>query len=546
MTGQARFALRGRNPDVLTCIANLSNDEVFTPPEFANRMLDTLAEAWAADNNGANIWSDSSVKFLDPCTKSGVFLREITSRLNKGLADKIPDLEDRVNHILTKQVFGIGITYLTSLLARRSVYCSKHAKGKHSIAKSFANDHGNIWFERIGHSWVGSTEWEYVVGKNGKRAKKFTDGKCEFCGAPRATFDRDPGLENHAYAVIHTNDVKARIAELFGGDMQFDVIIGNPPYQMTGGAGGSSDSSIYHLFVQQALNLEPRFVSMVIPSRWMAGGRGLDEFRAQMLNGGHIRDLTDFPDSGDAFPGVQIKGGVCYFLWDAEHKGTCNVKRVSSGTEHVQRDRVLGEFDVFVRDERALGILKKVLAKNESSILELVSGDTPFGIATNFEDWSEKEGAGKIALHLISRGKRTVGFIKRGLIRKNTDALDVWKVFVPKAYGAGETYPHQILGKEIVAAPPSACTQSYLVVSPFQSKRAAHSFASYYRTRLFRFLVSLRKITQDALRSTYSWVPTQSWDTTWSDEMLYKKYGITKDEIALINSMIRSMDESDE
>jgi len=154
MSTQAGFALRGRNPDLLTCIANLSNDEVFTPPEFANRMLDTLAEAWAADQNGANIWTDKTVRFLDPCTKSGVFLREITSRLTKGLAVAIPDLDERVDHILTKQVFGIGITSLTSLLARRSIYCSKHAKGKHSIAKGFANDAGNIWFERMEHTWT--------------------------------------------------------------------------------------------------------------------------------------------------------------------------------------------------------------------------------------------------------------------------------------------------------------------------------------------------------------------------------------------------------
>ena len=479
---QAAFALRGRNPDVLTCIANLSNDEVFTPPEFANRMLDTLAEAWAADHDGANLWADKNVRFLDPCTKSGVFLREITSRLTKGLAEAIPDLQDRVNHILTKQVFGIGITYLTSLLARRSLYCSKHATGEHSIAKSFTDDAGNIWFERLEHIWAGT--------------------KCAYCGAPRTIFDREEGLETHAYAFIHTDDIKTRIVELFGGDMQFDVIIGNPPYQMTGGAGGSSDSSIYHLFVQQALKLEPRYASMVTPSRWMAGGRGLDDFRAQMLNSGHVRSLTDFPDSGDAFPGVQIKGGICYFLWDNAYNGTCDVTRIAGGVEHIQRNRLLGEFDVFVRDERALEILRKVLSKKEPSVLDLVSGDTPFGIATNFEDWSEKSGAGRIALNLISRGKRTVGFIKRGHIRKNIEALDVWKVLVPEAYGAGETFPHQILGREIVAAPPSACTQSYLVVSPFRSERAAKSFASYYRIPGFRS---------------------------------------TKNEVAFINSMIRPM-----
>jgi site-specific DNA-methyltransferase (adenine-specific) len=398
MNKQASFALRGRNPDVLTCIANLSNDEVFTPPEFANKMLETLTEAWAQNNNGADIWKNSSLRFLDPCTKSGVFLREITSRLIKGLAKEFPDLEKRVNHILTKQVFGIGITHLTSLLARRSLYCSKHASGKHSITKSFRNDAGNIWFERVEHSWIGSTDWVQEKNQQGKQVKKFTNGKCEYCGAPRATFERDAGLENHAYAFIHTSEIKGRLKELFGGDMQFDVIVGNPPYQMTGGAGGSSDSSIYHLFIQQAINLQPRFVSMVIPSRWMAGGRGLDEFRSQMLNDGKLRRLVDFADSGDGFPGVQIKGGVCYFLWDAAYKGTCDVTRVAEGQENVQTGRMLGEFDVFVRDERGLGILRKVLAKKEKNLLELVSGDTPFGIATNFQDWSKKTSSGAIAL----------------------------------------------------------------------------------------------------------------------------------------------------
>jgi site-specific DNA-methyltransferase (adenine-specific) len=525
MSSQASFALQSRNPDVLTCIANLSNDEVFTPPEFTNRMLDTLTAAWAANHGGANIWADKKVKFLDPFTKSGVFLREITSRLIKGLEQEIPNLEKRVNHILTKQVFGIGITQITSLLARRSVYCSKHANGKHSIAEGFASDDGNIWFKRTEHTWG--------------------DTKCEFCGAPRAILDREVELENYAYAFIHTDNIKARLTEIFGDNMQFDVIIGNPPYQMKGGAGGSSDSSIYHLFVEQAKKLEPKFLSMVVPSRWLAGGRGLDEFRKEMLTSGHLRNLTDFPDSGEAFPNVQIKGGVCYFLWDSTYNGTCNVTRIAGGVEHVQPNRALGEFDIFVRDERALGILRKVLAIKEPSILPLVSGDTPFGIATNFQDWCEKRTSGLIPLHLIERGNRTVGFIRRDQIQKNTAALDTWKVLVPEAYGAGESFPHQILGKEIVVAPPSACTQSYLVVSPFSSERAANSFSSYYRTRFFRFLVSLRKITQHALRSTYTWVPQQSWNRSWSDDLLYEKYGITKAEVAFVESMIRPMGEGE-
>lgn len=256
MSGQAAFALRGRNPDVLSCIANLSNDEVFTPPEFANRMLDTLAEAWAADHHGADLWAQSSVRFLDPCTKSGVFLREITRRLTEGLAGEMPDLQARVDHILTRQVFGIGITQITGLLARRSVYCSKHANGEHSIARSFGSEDGNIWFERMKHTW--------------------NNGRCTYCGASRAALDRGEGLETHAYAFIHTDDIQARVAELFGDDMQFDVIIGNPPYQLQDGGHGTSAAPIYQLFVEKAFDLDPRYAVFVTPSRWMAGGKGLD------------------------------------------------------------------------------------------------------------------------------------------------------------------------------------------------------------------------------------------------------------------------------
>ncbi|QEO08763.1 Eco57I restriction-modification methylase domain-containing protein [Protaetiibacter larvae] len=519
---KAPLALAAHNPDVLTCIANLSNDEVFTPPEFANRMLDTLELAWAEAHDGASIWADPTVTFLDPFTKSGVFLREITARLTKGLEGEIPELRERVDHILTKQVFGIGITSLTALLARRSVYCSKDATGEHSIASSFDRDWGNIWFERTEHTWAGA--------------------KCAYCSAPRDRFDRDDALETHAYAFVHTHDVAARLARMFGADVKFDVIIGNPPYQMAGGAGGSSDSSIYQLFVEQAIRMEPRFLSMVIPSRWMAGGRGLDAFRAMMLTEGKVRSLVDFPDAGEAFPGVQVKGGICYFLWDDVHAGMCDVVRVEGGIEHRQPSRDLGEFDVFVRDERAIGILHKVLGRDEKSVVELVSGDTPFGIATNFTAFVAAPGPGTVALHRIGQGRRTVSYVEREQVRKNTQQIDAWKLLVPKAYGAGESFPHQILGREIVASPPSVCTQSYLTIAPFASEAEATSFASYYRTRLFRFLVSLRKITQDALRSTYTWVPRQSWDRIWTDAELYAKYGITDDEIAFIESVVRPME----
>jgi site-specific DNA-methyltransferase (adenine-specific) len=271
--------------------------------------------------------------------------------------------------------------------------------------------------------------------------------------------------------------------------MQFDVIVLVIHHiKLNGGAGGTSDSSIYQLFVEQAKHLEPKYLSMVIPSRWMAGGRGLDEFRSKMLGDGNIKNLTDYSDSSDAFPSVQIKGGICYFLWDSNHKGSCTVTRVANGESKTQLNRNIGEFDVFVRDERGLSILHKVLRQKESSVIDMVSGDTPFGIATNFDDWTEKNSSGKIPLHLINKGKRSIGFMKRTDIRKNAHLIDQWKVLVPKAYGAGESFPHQILGKEILAPCPSVCTQTYLVVSGFESESEANSFATYYKTRFLGFL----------------------------------------------------------
>jgi site-specific DNA-methyltransferase (adenine-specific) len=523
MSGQATFALRGRNPDVLTCIANLSNDEVFTPPEFANRMLDTLAEAWAARHGGANLWADKTVRFLDPCTKSGVFLREITSRLTKGLVEEIPDLQARVDHILTKQVFGIAITKITSLLARRSVYCSKHANGKHSIAKSFTSDDGNIWFQRMEHTWEGT--------------------KCAYCGAPRTIFDRDEGLETHAYAFIHTDDIKTRVAELFGGDMQFDVIIGNPPYQMTGGAGGTSDSSIYHLFVEQAKKLEPRYLTMVVPSRWLAGGRGLDAFRKEMLSSHKLVKLVDYPISKDVFPGVEVMGGICYFLWSQAHEGPCEVTIVR-GKEESTALRQLDEFDIFVRDPIAVGILRKVLKARERPITEMLTADTPFGIATNFEGFHAKPKPGDIALHYVRNGRRGIGFIPRNMVSKNAPLIDKWKVLAPEAHGA-QTIPIAVLGKPWISPPPSAATQSFLAFC-VESEDEARSLESYYRTKFFRHLVSLRKLTQHALRSTYSWVPMQTWDRLWTDAELYAKYGLTEREIAYIESVIRPMEPNGE
>lgn len=534
---QASFSLRGRNPDVLTCIANLSNDEVFTPPEFANRMLDTLAEAWAASHDGANLWADKTVKFLDPCTKSGVFLREITSRLTKGLADEMPDLEERVNHILSRQVFGIGITHLTSLLARRSVYCSKHANGQHSIAKSFKSDAGNIWFVRTEHTWA--------------------DGKCAFCGASQSTLDRGEGLETHAYAFIHTENIKTRIAELFGDDMQFDVIIGNPPYQLDDGGYGTSAAPIYQMFVEQAKALEPRYLSMIIPARWFAGGKGLDEFRGAMLADNRLRSIDDFLSASDVFPGVGLKGGVCYFLWDRDNPGNCRVSTHFKDWPVSTAVRLLLEegADVFIRFNEGLSILKKVMAaeigKNVPLSLpenkrfdRLVSSARAFGFRTFFKG-SVSKSPGDLLIYQ-NGGK---GYVSRSSVTTGTHLIDKWKLFAGYAApgtGNKDTYPHRIISTPFVGEPGSISSETYLCIGPFDSKSAAESALSYLSCRLTRLLILLHKPSQHVTRKVYTFVPTQEWNRKWTDKDLYAKYGITASEIEFIEKVVRPMGETDE
>lgn len=497
------------NPDVLTCLANLSSDEVFTSPHLANQILDMLPKS---------IWGNKNARFLDPVSKSGVFLREIAKRLDAGLATAIPDRQERINHIFKKQIFGIAITELTALLSRRSVYCSKTANGKYSVCNKFDNPAGNILFDRIEHSWQ--------------------NGRCTFCGASEASYARGEELESHAYQFIHTDNPEGIFK------MKFDVIVGNPPYQL-GSDGGTRDIPIYNKFVDQAKKLNPRFLSMIIPSRWMAGGLGLSEFRRTMLQDRRIRKLVDYPVASEIFPGVEVKGGVCYFLWERDTEGDCAVTAVRGNDVVGPVDRNLGEYDVFVRDSRALDILRKIQRRKEQSITDILSVDKEFGWTSNFDGFHETEFPGDLPLYYIRKMKRGVGYIARKSVSKSEHLIDTWKVLAPKAFNGGDGVPHQILGKPLITPSPSVCTQSFLFFH-VRSGMEAKSVHSYYTTRFFRFLSSLRKITQDATRSTYTWVPQQAWDRIWTDEELYKKYELTADEVVLIESMVRPMDVENE
>lgn len=441
------------NPDVLSCLANLSNDEVFTPPGLANDILDLLP---------ASIWRNPNATFLDPVSKSGVFLREIAKRLDKGLETQIPDKQKRINHIFTKQLFGIAITELTSLLSKRSVYCSKTANGKYSVCEMFDHEQGNIYFKKTKHAWA--------------------DRKCTYCGASQEVYDREDALESYAYNFIHTDKAE----KIF--NMKFDVIIGNPPYQITtaGDENGAQAKPLYHLFVEQAQKLNPKYLSMIIPSRWFAGGWGLDDFRKNMLSDLRIKELHDFPTSSDCFPGVEIKGGVCYFLWEKDYKGKAMFYTHFGGEIKSMDERFLKEenCDTLIRYNEAIPILHKVRLHKETTFENIVSTKKPFGFTTNYKG-SKTQFPNSVKLY----GNKRIEFVEKSKIQRNIDVVNKYKVFMSKAYGAGETFPHQIINIPIIAGPNSCCTETYLLIGTFKTKKEAENVASYISTKFFRFLV---------------------------------------------------------
>jgi len=537
--GYSRFlSFHGRNPDVLNSIANLSNDEVFTPPEFANRMLDTLEKAWAESNSGENIWSNPNLKFLDPFTKSGVFLREIASRLISGLESEIPDLQKRVDHILTKQVFGIATTRLTSLMARRSLYCSKKANGKHSVTKKFTSESGNIWFEPIAHTWNKGTIREITMDESGNEVEKYVGGKCKYCGASKRDFDREEGLELHAYGLIHADDPKKWVGEIFGVEMKFDVIIGNPPYQLKDGGGGSSASPLYHKFVDKALALEPKFLSMVIKANWFSGGKGLDEFRTKMLGSRNISHLVDFPDSREAFDGVDVAGGVCYFLWDSSGGHDLCEVNVNGPSSSSTELRALGEYPVFVRDNVAAGIIRKIKAKASLFLDSMVSSRRPFDLDSSFE------GSPSGALTLYKAGGDS--FTSRDQVRKGLDLIDAWKVLISKtssehAGQADKSGKKRVLSRLEIMSPGSVATESYLILGPFPKESEAIQMHAYLSTRFARYLLSSILLTQNISKSSFAFVPHPDSTVDMTDESLCAFYGLSVEETGEIFRYIKEL-----
>lgn len=506
------------NPDVLTCLANLSNDEVFTPPSVVNAMLDLLPQ---------EIFRNPDTTFLDPACKSGAFLREIAKRLIAGLEPQFPDLQERVDHIFQKQLYGIAITELTSLLSRRSLYCSKYPNSEYSVSK-FSNAQGNVRYKKIQHTW-----------KN---------NKCIFCGASQSEYDRDSDLETHAYEMIHCTDPK----ELF--NMKFDVIISNPPYQLATGGGTDEKKSatqakpVYHKFIEQAKKLNPKYISMIVPSRWYNGGIVLNQFRNEMLNDKHIVKLVDYVNSKDCFQGVDIAGGVCYFLWDRDHPNdTCEITNIS-GDFISQSTRALNEFEtLFVRSNEAVNIIKKVLSKTDKFMIEIVSAIDTFGIPSKEKGHAIKQNGDVELLHTKGYNDQDVSYLELSKVKKNQHLIDKYKVkisiMVPQGgeVGIRPENGYRSISTPQILPPGQVDSFSYLNIGFFDTELEAESLVSYVSCKFTRYLLRATYSSVHVSKDNFRFVPLVDFNKKWTDSDLYQLFDLNKDEIALIEKTMRPM-----
>lgn len=502
----------GYNPDVLNCLANLSSDEVFTPPRVARAMLDMLPE---------ELFSDPQARFLDPACKSGVFLREIAQRLLVGLEEQIPDRQERIDHIYQKQLFGMAITRLTGLISRRSLYCSKYPNGRYSVT-AFAEAQGNVRFKNTPHH--------------------FKNGRCLFCRATESEYGaqkRGEGLETHAYEFIHTLHPE----EVF--KMKFDVIIGNPPYQLDTGGAGRQAKPIYNLFVDQAKKLNPKYLSLIIPSRWFAGGMGLDSFRDSMINDSRITRIVDYANAKDCFPQNSISGGVCYFLWERDVRSECLFTNIY-GEKVNTSTRPLNEFPVLVRYNDAVSIIHKIKGIKESTLDSICSSLMPYGLSTNHRGHDSTGNDFDLTLH-SSEG---ISYISKGDITKGFETIDKYKVLISKtsAEHAGEPGKDgmfRVLTSSLkVIGPGEICTHSYFVIGSFDFEENANNLLSYLRTRFVRFLILMSMSSINVSKLVFSFVPVQDFSRPWTDAELYAKYGLSAEEIAFIESMIKPMEQA--
>lgn len=549
------------NFDILETITNVGNDEVFTPRKTADMMLDSLPE---------EVWHNPNYKWLNPATKNGIFEREIAIRLDKGLEDVIPDVEQRRKHILQNMIYSIGQTKFTSNVARRTVYyCSQanrqcdglkapdgHYVNGYAIGNGswFSDEEGNIKSPCTDHEFVDGSGRRMPSTCAGDNRKKY---KCKYCGISGASEYNDKNQrERYAYELIHVDHLvlqRYMSDRFFGGDrkMKFDIIIGNPPYQLSDGGAQASARPIYNLIVNQAMKLQPKYLCMIIPSRWMTGGKGLDNFRSSMISDKHIRLLHDYIDPKECFPSNEIKGGVCYFLWERDNEGPCKICTHKDGKITVS-NRYLKEgnvVDVFVRDERLLPLLEKSLAYKGGSFAKIVSPLKPYGLRGDiFKDpskyalppMSESPIEGGLIIHgLDEHLKRVKRYVPSNYPIPKKDYIKGWKLFVARNQGSGLF--GETMSEAILAGNNELCTETYVVFGPFETKTEAENCWKYVKTKFFRAMLGIRKLDQGAAQGVYQYVPLVDFKETWDDRKLYAKFDLSENDIEFIEENVQEM-----
>jgi site-specific DNA-methyltransferase (adenine-specific) len=501
-------------PDILDVIAALSSDAIPTPPVLARALLDLLP---------AEVWTNPNLRWLDPATKSGSILREVARRLMAGLIEWQPDPQARAEHILREMLYGVAITQVHGDMTRRSVYVSRDGTGDCAAVK-FDTPDGNLPFI--------AGEHDYPINRASRAS-----GSCKVCGAP-VRLERGDTRENYAYAFIHgaypTEEMK---------DMQFDVIVGNPPYQI-GADGTTRTMPIYQHFVDGAIRLAPKYIAMIVPSRWFTGGLGLDEFRDQMIADRRIRKVVDNPKVFDCFPGVKIRGGVNYFLWDRDYDGDCEFSTRIDGliTSSATRDLRHG-VGVVIRDNQAAEIVERVRQKTTQSITALIQPRLAFSerFRTNFRGSVSAGQTGAIPL-IFNSG---IGYVLNEDLERGRELIGMWKVLLPKA-SSGDTAQDEtgrivdvVLGEPIALAPGSLCTETYFVAGVFGTKTEARNYAHYLATKFVRILILQRKSTQDIRPEVFRFVPLLDMKRRWTDADLYEHFGLTKEEIEYVELTIK-------
>lgn len=503
--------------------------EVFTSEREVNAMLDLVKQETERIDS----------RFLEPACGTGNFLIEILRRKLKVVCSRYKKSQieyEKYAFLAVSSVYGIDLLEDNVIECRQRLY------------DLFNNDYFNLYKKKCNESC--------------RKTIQFLLSKNIICGdALTLKTNKGEPIIFSEWSLVSENLVKRRdfsFSEILDGHnkqtsllffsdgaeydkenkMRFDVIIGNPPYQLNDAGNGKSAKPIYHYFIQQAKKLNPHYLTMIIPARWYAGGKGLDDFRQEMLNDDRIRILVDYSDSTECFPGVDIAGGICYFLWEKDTKGDCIIKNIHNGNEIIA-SRPLNEFKTFIRHSSSVSIVKKAISLNEKTMNQYVSSRKPFGFPTNARPTNKGD--------ILFKWNDGDGYIEREDILVGVDMIDEWKVITSKA-----SYDHgglpdkdgmrRVFSKIDILPPKTICSETYIVVGSFKDKKVANNLRKYLYTKFVRFLVSQLSFSQDITKDRFSFVPMQDFSEEWTDEKLYKKYGLTTEEIAFIESMIKPME----